>query len=438
MIPIIKSLVPDVLKKEYHRLRSWSAALRHGFPGHSMIIIGVTGTKGKTSTANYIWSVLHAGGYRAGLISSANFRIADSEELNAHHMTMPDPFIVQNKVAQMRKSGVEILVMEMTSEGMKQYRHIGLMADFAVFTNLTPEHLASHKGSFELYKRAKTPLFKNIMEHPVRILRGNPVLRTIFANSDSEHASFYLQYPADKKITFGISSGELQALNIHTHNSGSSFSIDGGEYSLAIPGAFNIYNALPAIAIGRELGISTEKIREGLQSMQVIPGRMEEITEGQPFRVFVDYAHEPASLTAVLTAGNDMKVQGGKVIVLIGGQGGGRDPRKREPMAQAAAKLADYVVVTNEDPYDDSPKDIVEEITASVVRAGKELDETVFSVLERKDGIQKALSLAKEHDIVLITGKGAEQTMMVKGGAIPWNEREIVKTISKTYANNNH
>ncbi len=437
MISKVKSLVPDSIKREYHRLRSWSAAIRHGFPAQSMIVIGVTGTKGKTSTANYIWSVLHAGGFRAGLISSANFRIAENEELNAHHMTMPDPFIVQNKVAEMRKKGMEILVMEMTSEGMKQYRHIGLMADFAVFTNLTPEHLASHGGSFEAYKRAKSPLFKNIMKHAVRMLRGVPIPRSIFANSDSEHAEYYLQFPADKKHTFGISSGELRAENIHIHNSGSTFTVEGDTYSLAIPGAFNIYNALPAIAIGKELGLSFEKIQEGLRSLHIIPGRMEEIHEGQPFRVFVDYAHEPASLTAVLSAGRDMCPANGKVIVLIGGQGGGRDPRKREPMAQAAASLADYVVVTNEDPYEDSPEQIVSEITASVVSAGKIENESVFPILDRREGMQKALSLAGKHDIVLITGKGAEQTMMVRGGSIAWNEREIVRNLVKTYANNN-
>jgi UDP-N-acetylmuramoyl-L-alanyl-D-glutamate--2,6-diaminopimelate ligase len=438
MLSYIKKSTPDFIKQSYHKLRSWSAATRHGFPAKSMIVIGVTGTKGKTSTANYIWSVLHAGGFRTGLISSANFRIGEHEELNAYHMTMPDPFIVQRKVSEMKKSGIEILVMEMTSEGMKQYRHIGLTADIAVFTNLTPEHLASHGGSFEKYKHAKSPLFKNITSHPVRTLRGSPVARSIFANADSEHSAFYLQFPADKKHTFGIDSGELRATDIHIHNSSSVFNVDGRTYSLSIPGAFNIYNALPAIGIGRELGVNEVSIAKGLHALHVIPGRMEEISEGQPFRVFVDYAHEPASLTAVLKAGNDMRLQGAKIIVLIGGQGGGRDPRKRDPMANAAARLADYVVVTNEDPYEDSPERIVQEITDSVVRAGKIKDESVFSIMDREEGIKKALSLASKHDIVLITGKGAEQTMMVKGGSIPWNEREVVRNITKTYANNNY
>lgn len=437
MLNFLRKHTPDIMFRGYHRVRSSHAAQKYGFPAKGMIVIGVTGTKGKTSTANYVWSVVHAGGYKTGLLSSANFRIGEKEFSNPYHMTMPDPYLVQKKLREMHSAGVEVVVVEMTSEGMKQFRHLGIPVDIAIFTNLTPEHLTSHKGSFEKYKQAKAPLFRDALAHPVRSLRGRPVPRSIVANADSEHAAYYLQFPADTKITYGIDGGELRAEHVHGAHNGVSFSIGTQRYTLSIPGTFNVYNALPAIAVGGLLGISDADVARGVESLAVIPGRMEEIVVGQPFRVFVDYAHEPASLGAVLHAARALVPAEGNVILLMGGQGGGRDWRKREPMAKLAAELADFVIVTNEDPYEDDPKAIVEELASGVTKYGKEKDSNLFALLDRKEGIQKALSLAHKNDIVVITGKGAEETIMVKGGAIPWNERAIVRELTTPYAHLN-
>lgn len=410
----------------YHRVRGFHAALKNTFPARKIIIIGVTGTKGKTSTGNYIWSVLHEGGYKAGLITSANFRIHDTEESNPYHMTMPSPYVIQKKIREMVQQGVSVAVIEMTSEGMKQFRHLGIPVDIAVFTNLTPEHLGSHKGDFEVYKKAKGAMFKALASNK-KTLGEKTIPKVILANADSPHASYYLSFPADQKITFGINTGEVQALGVAPENGGTSFTTGGTRFFLSIPGEFNVYNALPAIIVGQLLEIPVEKIREGLHALTVIPGRMESMQEGQDFLVYVDYAHEPASLTALLAAAAKLKSPEGKIILLIGVIGGGRE--SRVPMAKIAAAMADIVVITNEDPYDNDPQKMIAELGQTAVNEGKEEGKNLFLMLDRRDAITKALSFGQRGDIVLISGKGAETTMMTKSGAIPWNERAIVREL---------
>ena len=422
----IKKITPDFIKNTYHKVRSFHAAAKHSFPAKKMFIIGVTGTKGKTSTANYVWSVLHAGGYNAGLVSSAIFRIGAEEKINTTKMTMPSPYVIQKKLKEMETRGIEIVVVEMTSEGMKQFRHTGISVDIAIFTNLTPEHLTSHKGSFEIYKKAKGALFK-ALHHAPRKLRGKLIPTTIIANADSEHAKYYLSFPADKKITFGIHKGDVRATNIVSEKLTTHFIIEKNEITLSIPGVFNVCNALPAFIVGKTLAIPTGKIQAGLQALKVIPGRMEIINEGQDFTVIVDYAHEPASIAALLTAAESMKDPAGKIILLTGIIGGGRESRK--PLIKIAAKRSDILVITNEDPYDGDPKKMIDELVPVAVEEGKIVNDTVFPIYDRTEGIKKALSKAVKNDIVLISGKGAEQTMMTKAGAIPWDEREIVRKL---------
>ena len=424
----LKKYIPESFKLTYHRVRSYTAALINGFPARSMTIVGVTGTKGKTSTLNYIWSVVHAGGYKAGLVSSANFRIDQVEEANPYHMTMPDPFVIQKKLHEMKKHGVQVVAIEMTSEGMKQYRHSGIPVDIAVFTNLTPEHLKSHKNDFEVYKKAKSKLFTALASKP-KNLAGRVTPRTIIANADSEHSEYYLSFPADQKITFGLQKGDLRAENVVAKNTGVFFDITGSAFELSIPGTFNVYNALPAIAVAQVLSISLACVKTGLKELTCIPGRMERIEEGQDFTVIVDYAHEPASLGALLSSAQDMLPVGNSIILLIGVIGGGRE--SRVPLARLAAQNAHTLIITNEDPYEEDPGRMIKELADTALMEGKKMNKDLFTYSEREDAIKKALSIAKRGDIVLITGKGAEQTMMTKDGAIPWNERNIVRTLTR-------
>ena len=266
--------VPGFLKSGYHAANAWIAACRYGFPGKKLIIIGITGTKGKTSSANLIWSVLAAGGYKTGLIGTANIRIGNEERINRMHMTMPGEWTIQKFLREMLDASCTHAVMEVTSEGLKQYRHVGIEFKVAVFTNLSPEHLASHSGSFEKYKQMKGKLFAT--------LSGQPGTLSII-NADSEHKDYYAAFKAEKVITYGLSDGAIRAVDIRETSEGTSFTVGYTSYRLHLLGTFNIANALPAIIIGREFNVPENKIREGLTSLSVIPGRMEKIEEGQPY-----------------------------------------------------------------------------------------------------------------------------------------------------------
>jgi len=423
----IKKLLPTNLILFYHYIIAETAAIFYGFPAKKMIVIGVTGTKGKTSTANFIWSCLTAGGYKTGLISTANMRIGDKEELNKYHMTMPGRFVIQKLLAKMAEAGCRYCIVETTSEGIKQHRHTGIFYDIAVFTNLSPEHLPSHGGSFEQYKKAKGKLFAALSSHQ-KTLNNKKIEKIIIANADNEHSQYFLSFKADRKISFGISGkADFTAENIAETNNGVEFKLKESIFKINILGKFNVYNALPAIIISRLAEIKDEDITRGLQNLAIIPGRMEIINQGQKFLVIVDYAHEKQSITNVLQTADNLKKPGAKVIILLGAEGGGRDKAKRPIMGQLSAKMADYVVVSNVDPYDDDPKEILEDIAVSAEKFGKIRDKDLFVIEDRRKGINKALSLAKDNDIVLITGKGAEQSMIIKGVKIDWDDRLVVR-----------
>jgi len=437
---ILKKIVPRAIFTIYHWMLAVCASWRYGYPSRKMIVIGVTGTKGKTSTINFIWSCLQAGGFKTGIISTANIRIGDTESMNEYHMTMPGRFAIQKLMSEMVKAGCKYCIVETTSEGINQYRHVGIDYDIAVFTNLSPEHLPSHAGSFENYKAAKLKMFRALESHE-KTLGGKIVEKVIIANKDNEHADYYLAAIADRKVTFAIdNSADFIGCNILETDVGVNFEvmshpltgaqteIQKAAFGLGILGRFNVYNALPAIVIARLAGIGDEQIRNGLSSLAKIPGRMEKIEAGQNFTVIVDYAHEKQSMTGVLMTANNLKPIGAKTIVLLGAEGGGRDKSKRPIMGELAGEMADYVIVSNVDPYDDDPKEILEDIAVAAEGAGKIRGENLFVIEDRREGIRKALSLGKAGDIVLITGKGAEQSMvMADGKKIPWDDRTVVR-----------
>ena len=424
----LRSLVSERLLSLYHYGVGLAAAVRYGFPSRQIVIIGITGTKGKTSTANFIWSCLSAGGIKTGIITTANIRIGDREILNAYHMTMPGPFTIQRLLRQMADAGCTHCVIETTSEGLKQHRNVGIQYDIGVFTNLFPEHLPSHGGSFDAYKEMKGKMFASLRAHARKIINRRQVEKIIIVNATSEHASYFLEFPADHKLTFAVGKkADYTAGNVRSGNSSVAFKLGDAEFELSIPGAFNVSNALPAIIISRLANIDDASISRGLASLSIIPGRMERIEEGQNFTVFVDYAHEGESMRNVLETATAMRAPGGKIIVLLGAEGGGRDKAKRPIMGKLTGTMADYVVVSNVDPYDDDPQEILEDIVRAAEKAGKKRDANLFVIEDRRAGIQKALSLAKAGDVVLITGKGAEQSMVVGGRNFPWDDRTVVR-----------
>lgn len=427
MKKILKKIVPERMWLFYHYLVALVAAVRHGFPAKRMVVIGITGTKGKTSTANFIWAVLMVGGHKTGIITTANIRIGEKEAMNKYHMTMPGPMVIQKNMSEMVKAGCEYCVVETTSEGLKQHRNVGVYYDFAIFTNLTPEHLPSHGGSFENYKKAKGKLFTSLGKNK-KIIKGRKIDKVIIANRDSEHADYYLNFPADKKVTYSLKGvADLKAEQIQETVGGVTFVLSGQKFQLGIIGSFNVYNALPAIIVGRLAGMNDEEINKGLSGLKLIPGRMEIIDEGQNFTVVVDYAHEKQSITYVLETARAMRKPGAKVIILLGAEGGGRDKAKRPIMGELSAKMADQVIVSNVDPYEDDPKEILEDIATVAEKFGKTRGENLWVIEDRREGIAKALEIAKKDDIVLITGKGAEQSIVIGGASRPWDDRVVVR-----------
>lgn len=423
---LLKKLFPEKLLLYFHYLKALAAVLVYRFPTKHLYVIGITGTKGKTSSANFIWSVLTASGYKVGLIGTANIKIGDKEQLNEFHMTMPGPFTLQQIFREMLKAGCTHAVMEATSEGMKYWRHVGIKFDCAIFTNLTPEHLPSHGNSFEKYKRVKARLFQALGNHR-KTISGKPVQSLSITNFDDEHQKFYKHFSADKKLTFGTREGaEIKAVDIRETTEGVDFKVGTVSFHLNMLGRFNVYNGLPAITLGRALKLPDENIRAGIAALKNIPGRMEVITAGQNFTTIVDYAHEKVSMNLLLDAGRNM-ASGHRVIVLLGAEGGGRDKAKRLHMGEAAGKKADFVICSNVDPYEDDPTPIVEDIAKVAEQFGKKRGLDLFVIEDRREGIKKALSLATEGDIVLITGKGAEQSIVINGKSSPWDDRLVVR-----------
>jgi len=424
----IKKLFGKKAVSSYHYLKAQMAALYFGYPTKNLAVIGVIGTKGKTSTANFIWSCLNKAGLKTSMFSTANIRIGSEENLNRFHMTMPGPFVVQDFFKKTLKEKCVFAIIETTSEGIKQWRHKGIDFDFLVFTNLTPEHLPSHEGSFEKYKQAKGKVFGGLTDYPDKHLAGRDIKKTIIANIDDENSRYFLSFKAEQKFSFGIKNqADYKAENIKSDGNGTTFKVEGKEYKLNLLGSFNVYNALPAIVICDLLGIDYEQVKSGLADLKVLFGRMEPIEQGQNFAVLVDYAHEPKSMELALMASRNLARNHGKLIVLLGAEGGGRDKAKRPKMGEIAGKLADIVVVSNVDPYDDDPKEIIKDIAVAAIRAGRIINQNIFVIEDRQEGIRKCLQLAQQGDIVLITGKGAEQSMIIKGNKIPWDDRMVVK-----------
>ena len=417
--------IPEPIILLYHRLVNAISVIQYKKPSRKLIIVGVTGTNGKTTTTLLIRDIVKSAGIKVGLLGTTEITIGDEVMPNDMHTTMLGRGLIHMQLRKMVNAGCKIAIVETTSEGIKQYRHEGVEYDIVVFTNLTPEHLQSHGGSFENYKRAKMTIFKDLHK---RFKKEN-VPKVIFANVDDKHGKDFLQHKADKKIGFGLNSGDVKAKHVTIQDSITfSLSDETAEktYTAPLPGKFNVYNTLAAVLVSRELGLNYNQVAEGLKNIPGIPGRMEVIDEGQDFRVFLDFAHEGMGIQNAFGALQEFRKDGHKVIGLVGGIGGGRDRRNRFEIGKYAAELADILIVTTQDPYDDDQVEIINDIV-STAKEKLVLNKSLFTKVDRRDGIRKALSLAKTGDTVIIAGKGVELTMIVKGKTIPWNEHQIVR-----------
>ncbi|MFH0852250.1 MAG: UDP-N-acetylmuramoyl-L-alanyl-D-glutamate--2,6-diaminopimelate ligase [bacterium] len=459
---LIKKFIPDFILYWYHWKMAVLGALIYGFPSKKLIVIGVTGTKGKTTTCNLIAQILNGAGLKTGMATTVNFRIGEKEWVNESKMTMLGRFGLQKLLRQMVREGCKYAVIETSSEGILQHRHRFIDYSVAVFTNLSPEHIERH-GSFEKYREAKLKLFEAV----ARKKNGTGVY-----NLDDENAGHFLEIPVAKRYGYSLNlpqpllkeGGSLplgrvredfrqfQISNIKLSPSKTEFDFDNAHFEMPLIGEFNVFNVAAAICVGVSQGIDPNKIKEILKNVKSTPGRLEVVDCGQPFTVIVDYAHEPASLEAVYKAIKVFNPR--KIIAVLGAQGGGRDKRKRPELGRIAGEYADTIIVTNEDPYDESPEQIIEDVAAGVAppchpgldpgsrcRPCESRDQNldsrfrgddrkceIFKIVDRKEAIKKALSLAETGDVVILTGKGGEVWMCVENGKkIPWNERKIVE-----------
>ncbi len=446
MKKLIKKLLPRSILSWYHKSLALFSALIYFYPSNKMIVIGVTGTNGKSTTVALIAQVLETAGFKVGSTSTVSFKINNQEWLNDKKMTMLGRFQLQSILRKMVKAGCQYAVVEVSSEGIKQSRHLGINFDYVVFTNLTPEHLESH-GGFENYKKAKGELFRHLTAKKIKRLEISgqtqngirEVAKTIIVNADDEHAEFFLGFGADKKVSFGIKNSEanLVASDVQVSAKGTSFKVRDTQINLKLIGEFNVENSLPAIAIGLEEGFDLATIKKGLESVKLVQGRMEIIDEGQNFSVIVDYAPEVASMTKLYETVQEIKksrnqeiIKIQKIIHVLGSCGGGRDKARRPILGKMAGTNAEIVIVTNEDPYDDDPMKIIDDVANGAIEAGKEINKNLFKILDRKEAIAKALSLASEGDLVLVTGKGSEQKMAVANGKyIDWDDRLVIREI---------
>src|SRR3989338_8462033 len=397
----IEGFIPDWLYKlgqpVYHWLLGWWGAVIYRFPSHGMKVIGVTGTKGKSTTTYLITKILEAAGEPVAAIGSLGYKIREKEWSNTLKMTMPGRMRVQQFLRQAKDAGCKYVVLEVTSEGIKQKRHLGIKFDCAVLTTIHREHIENH-GTYEKYIQAKEKLFK-VAKHAHIINNDDPV------------AERFKKLPADKIILYGARDWERL------------------ELATELPADFNKYNILAAASVAENYHIAPAVIRQAIAEIKAVPGRMEFINTGQSFAVVVDYAHTPDSLALVYDYLKHQLKRGGRLIAVLGAAGGGRDKWKRPEFGKIAAHYCDEIILTNEDPYDESPEAILDQVEEGIANASRSTLQ-VSRILDRQAAIKKALTDAQMGDIVVVTGKGSEVTMALAGGRkIPWSDKEVILKI---------
>lgn len=438
-------IVPYIRLNNTRHALTWIAASFYNQPAHSLTVIGVTGTDGKTTTSNLIYKILIAAGIKAGMISTVNAVIGDEVLDTGFHVTTPDAHDVQKYLAQMVEAGLTHVVLETTSHGWAQHRVDACEFDIAVVTNITHEHMDEH-GSYENYRAAKARLFESLTWTKEK-KQGNPRLAVI--NCDDEKSFDFLNnFIKTTKVNYGLNEhAHIQGKNIEYTSAGIKFDVsfnglrvasldglgdeDGKAEKITIKsklvGAYNVSNCLAAFAATvYGLGIKSEIAAQGLASLDGIPGRMEVIDMGQNFTAIVDFAHTPNALKSTLETAK--AISNGKIICVFG-SAGLRDKAKRRMMSEISAELADYIILTAEDPRTESLQAILDEMATGIRSKGRSEGESFWRIPDRGEAIKFAIRLAKEGDIVLACGKGHEQSMCFGKTEYLWDDRNAMRAV---------
>jgi UDP-N-acetylmuramoyl-L-alanyl-D-glutamate--2,6-diaminopimelate ligase len=417
----IKRFIPKrifkTLQPSYHYLLALTAAIRFGFPGKKLIVIAVTGTKGKTSVAELLNAVFEKAGYTTALASTLRFKVADTSERNMYKMSLRGRFFLQRLLRKAVDAGCTHAVIEVTSEAAVQFRHKFVGLNGLIFTNISPEHIESH-GSFENYLDAKLSIAHELN-------RSKKKQKVMVANVDDEYGlRFFETAPNATAVPFSLHDVTYKKTDTEL-----SISYRGTEINSLLEGEFNVLNIIAVIRCAESLGVPLPAIKAGVEGVAIIKGRVEHINEGQSFDVVVDYAHTSDSLTKLYETFSDKT----KVCVL-GNTGGGRDRWKRPEMAQIAEAYCETVILTNEDPYDEDPEAIVKEMAVAMKKKP-------LIVMNRREAIKTAFihSQKKQNVVVLITGKGTDPYIMgAHGTKESWSDemvaREELQSLNKARA----
>jgi UDP-N-acetylmuramoyl-L-alanyl-D-glutamate--2,6-diaminopimelate ligase len=388
----------------YHFLLGCLSAFVYRFPSREIFVLGVTGTKGKSSVLELINTGLEAAGYKTALSSSIRIKIGNYSESNKTGNSMPGRFFLQKFLRQAVDDGCRYALIEVTSEGTRQHRARFIDFDAAMITNLRPEHIESH-GGFENYRAAKGKFFRDV----VRFSKKSP--KNFFVNeNDYNSIAYFTEAAGGKAISYGKS-----------------------DYAVNLLGEFNKENAGAAVAFLKKVCINEDIIKKALGSFTDIPGRLE-FVQKFPFSVIVDYAHTPDSLEAVYKTLKEKTVKTDKkLICVLGSAGGGRDKWKRPKMGAVAANYCDEIILTDEDSYDESPASIMKDIEKGFaeVPGGKfKSPSDYWKIISREEAIRRAVSIARQDDIVIITGKGSEQTIHKANGVVlPWSDKKTARKL---------
>ncbi|MEO7905199.1 MAG: UDP-N-acetylmuramoyl-L-alanyl-D-glutamate--2,6-diaminopimelate ligase [Candidatus Saccharimonadales bacterium] len=405
------------IEEIYRRGRVQLVSARYGNPARQLKVIAVTGTNGKTTTVNYINEILKEAGLKTAMFSTALIEVNGQTQLNDLNATVGTTGRMQRFFRDAKKSKVDYVVLEITSHALHQHKLATVPIYAAVMTNLTQDHLDYHK-TMEGYAKAKGALFANQPQF-------------IVLNRDDDWFEYFDTFTAGaQKITYGThdeAEAKIEHVKLYKKGSEATIVIDHQtklDMATALPGKFNVYNMTAAAAMAYLLGINLTDIIEGAANLDGVPGRFERVVEGLEYDAIVDYAHTPDALEKLLEAARAVTKNR---VILVFGATGDRDRGKRPVMGEIAARMADRIILTDEESYNEDPQTIRDQVRAGIEDAGADMKLT--EIADRRDAIAKALGIAKKGDTVLITGMGHEQFRIVKGEKLPWNDGDVVREI---------
>ncbi len=419
---MVKKVIPmgffQKIEPTGHLLEAMLMNARYGFPGRKIRVIGVTGTNGKTTTSFMIHRMLHEAGIKVALLTTVGIGIGDDIQTQSVHITTAQASVLQRRLRDFGRAGVEWVIVETSSHSLAQHRVWGVPYEIAVLTNITNDHLDYHK-TFERYVDAKRQLF---------VLANRHGMKVGVVNADDPSAE---KFTASIKnpVTYGIESGDLKATNIVLEADHSTYEVKSGDASykvrVNIPGKFNVSNSLAAVSVGRALGLSVEQIEKGIAATQTVEGRMNVIDAGQAFKVIVDFASTPDAFENFFKSVRPLTK--GKLIAVFG-SAGRRDEAKRPQQGEIAARYADVVILTEEDDRDVDGNQILDQIAAGAQKAGKTEGKDLHRILNREEAIGFAMTQATDsNDVVVLLGKGHEKTIERADGEYPWNEADVAR-----------